>query len=158
MSDKNHSIEMLKNGTVKYTAIDVKEEWVRMYGDTAIYNGLANTKMTVNGQDQSGDYRVTIVWAKLNGEWKRLSFQATHVMSQESDTHRAQLSNHRRKVSRDFDGGGEFWLSRGDVVILQEHSIGVSCTDRNESFYRIIESSLGNLTGAEQEHVNQSSV
>jgi ketosteroid isomerase-like protein len=81
MSDKNHSIQMLKDGSVKYTAIDVKEERLRMYGNTAIFNGLANTKVTVNGQDHSGDYRVTIVWAKLNGQWKRLSFQATPVMS-----------------------------------------------------------------------------
>lgn len=84
MSDKNHSIQMLKDGTVKYTAIDVKEERIRMYGNTAIYNGLANTKVTVNGQDHSGDYRVNIVWAKVNGQWKRLSFQATPVMSQEA--------------------------------------------------------------------------
>ncbi|HSK44627.1 MAG TPA: nuclear transport factor 2 family protein [Candidatus Binatia bacterium] len=80
--DKKHSIQMLKDGTVKYTAIDVKEEQVRSYGNTAIYSGLASTKVTVNGQQHNGDYRVTIVWAKLNGEWKRLSFQSTPVMAQ----------------------------------------------------------------------------
>jgi len=37
--------------------------------------------VTVNGQQYNGDYRVTIVWAKLKGEWKRLSFQATPVMA-----------------------------------------------------------------------------
>ena len=82
MLDKKRSIQMLKDGSVKYSAIDVKEEKVRSYGNTAIYNGLASTKVTVNGQDYNGDYRVTIVWAKLNGEWKRLSFQATRVMAQ----------------------------------------------------------------------------
>jgi ketosteroid isomerase-like protein len=82
MADKNQSIQMLKDGSVKITAIDVKEERVRVYGNTAILNGLANIKMTVNGQDHSGDYRVTIVWAKLNGQWKRLSLQETPVMSQ----------------------------------------------------------------------------
>lgn len=82
MVDKKRAIQMLKDGTVKYTAIDVKEEQVRSYGNTAIYNGLASTKVTVNGQPYNGDYRVTIVWAKLNGEWKRLSFQATPVMAQ----------------------------------------------------------------------------
>lgn len=82
MLDKKHAIEMLKNGSVKYTAIDVKEEQVRSYSNTAIYNGLASTKVTVNGHEYNGDYRVTIVWAKLNGEWKRLSFQATPVLAQ----------------------------------------------------------------------------
>jgi hypothetical protein len=82
MMDKNQSIKAIEDGSVKYSAIDVKEEMVRTYGNTAIYNGLASTKLTVNGDDKSGDYRVTIVWAKLNGEWKRVSFQATPVMSQ----------------------------------------------------------------------------
>ncbi|HEX3093254.1 MAG TPA: nuclear transport factor 2 family protein, partial [Candidatus Angelobacter sp.] len=51
MLDKERSIQMLKDGSVKYTAIDVKEEQVRSYGNTAIYNGLASTKVTVNGQN-----------------------------------------------------------------------------------------------------------
>lgn len=82
MADKKHAIQMLKDGSIKYSAIDVKEERIRTYGNTAIYNGLANTKLTVNGKDYSGDYRVTIVWTKLNGQWKRVSFQATPVMAQ----------------------------------------------------------------------------
>jgi hypothetical protein len=82
MMTKNQSIKAIEDGSVKYSAIDVKEETVRTYGNTAIYNGLASTKLTVNGDDKSGDYRVTIVWAKMNGQWKRVSFQATPVISQ----------------------------------------------------------------------------
>jgi len=79
--DKGESIQMIKTGRVKYTSIDVKDERVRTYGNTAILNGLANTKLTVDGQDRSGDYRVTIVWVKQNGQWKRVSFQSTRVLS-----------------------------------------------------------------------------
>ena len=77
--DKSHTIQELKDGTVKYSAIDVTEENVRMYGDTGIYNGRGNVKMTINGQPQTADVRVTIVWLKQNGQWKRVSFQATRV-------------------------------------------------------------------------------
>ena len=77
--DKSHTIQALKDGTVKYTAIDVSEENVRMYGNTGIYNGRGNVKMTINGQPLTADVRVTIVWIKQNGHWKRVSFQATRV-------------------------------------------------------------------------------
>lgn len=79
--DKTRSIQDLKNGTVKYSAIDVTDDRVRMYGDTAIYTGHANVRMTVNGQPQPGEVRATIVWAKQNGQWKRASFQATFVQT-----------------------------------------------------------------------------
>jgi hypothetical protein len=75
--DKSHTIQALKDGTVKYSAIDVSEEHVRMYGNTGIYNGRGNVKMTINGQPLTADVRVTIVWLKQNGHWKRVSFQAT---------------------------------------------------------------------------------
>jgi len=77
--DKSHTIQELKDGTVKYSAIDVTEENVRMYENTGIYNGRGNVKMTINGQPLTADVRVTIVWVKQNGQWKRVSFQATPV-------------------------------------------------------------------------------
>jgi len=77
--DKSHTIQALKDGTVKYSAIDVTEENVRMYGNTGIYNGRGNIKMSINGKPLTADVRVTIVWVKQNGQWKRVSFQATQV-------------------------------------------------------------------------------
>jgi uncharacterized protein (TIGR02246 family) len=79
--DKSQSIQSLKNGAVKYSAIDVSDDHVRVYGDTAIYNGTANVKMTADGQPHNGQMRATIVWVKQSGQWKRASFQATRVMS-----------------------------------------------------------------------------
>jgi len=52
---KDHTLFALVAGTVKYSAIDVTEENVRMYGDTGIYNGRGNVKMTINGQPQTAD-------------------------------------------------------------------------------------------------------
>ena len=78
-ADKSKTIQELKDGTVKYSAIDVTEENVRMYGDTGIYNGRGDVKLTINGQPQTADVRVTIVWLRQNGQWKRVSFQATRV-------------------------------------------------------------------------------
>jgi ketosteroid isomerase-like protein len=81
VADKSRTIQDLKNGAVKYTAIDVTEERVRMYGDTGIYTGQANVRMAINGQPQTAEVRATIVWVKQGGQWKRASFQATRVQA-----------------------------------------------------------------------------
>ncbi len=78
-ADKSRTIQELKDGTLKYSAINVTEENVRLYGDTGIYNGRANVKLTINGHTQTADVRATIVWLKRNGQWKRVSFQVTPV-------------------------------------------------------------------------------
>jgi hypothetical protein len=81
MLEKSQTIQAVKTGVVKYSSIDVTDERVRVYGDTAIDNVTSNTKLTVNGKDWSGQYRTTIVWVKQNGQWKRVSFQTTRVQS-----------------------------------------------------------------------------
>jgi hypothetical protein len=81
MLDRNETIQAVKTGRVKYSSIDVTDERVRIYGDTAIDNITSNSKLTVDGQDRSGQYRTTIVWVKQNGQWKRVSFQSTRVLS-----------------------------------------------------------------------------
>ena len=81
MLNKNETIEAVKTGRVKYSSIDVTDERVRVYGDTGIDNVTSNTKLTIDGQDRSGQYRTTIVWVKQNGQWKRVSFQSTRVQS-----------------------------------------------------------------------------
>jgi ketosteroid isomerase-like protein len=77
--DKNQSLQMMKDGSVKITAINVKDEKLRRYGDTVIYNGLGDVTVSVNGQEHTVAQRVTIVWARQNGQWKRVSFHETPV-------------------------------------------------------------------------------
>lgn len=81
MMTKDQIIQMLKSGAIKYEAIDEREVKVRVYGGTAIVNGLASIKITVNGTPISGDHRATFVWVKQKGNWKEASFQATRVAS-----------------------------------------------------------------------------
>jgi|SRR5579864_213607 len=77
VNNKSEAIEMRKNGTVKYDSIDVSDRKIRVYGNTAIVNLKADVKLTVNGQDMSGPYRVSRVWVKQGGKWKIASFQST---------------------------------------------------------------------------------
>jgi ketosteroid isomerase-like protein len=74
------AIADLKSGALKYTGLDADDLRVRVYGDTAIVTGHSSVKGTLNGEDISGDYRVTRVWVKQSGQWKLAAFQSTRVM------------------------------------------------------------------------------
>jgi ketosteroid isomerase-like protein len=78
-STKAQEIESLKSGITKYESIDERELTIRIYGDTAICNGLSSIKATINGKPYSGDVRNTRVWVKQEGSWKLATFQATRV-------------------------------------------------------------------------------
>lgn len=75
-----------KTGAVKYESIEFGDERVRVYGDTAIVTGRSTVKATRDGQDISGQSRVTRVWVKMNGEWKLVSHQATRIADPSSQT------------------------------------------------------------------------
>jgi ketosteroid isomerase-like protein len=73
------AIEDLKSGAIKYMAIDLDDERVRVYGDTAVLTARVTLKATLKGQDISGQYRITRVWVKQGGEWKLVAFQSTRI-------------------------------------------------------------------------------
>lgn len=79
LRSRAEAIADLKSGALKYTAIDADDQKVRVYGDTAVLTGHSTIKATMNGQDISGEYRVTRVWVKQGGEWKVAAFQSTRV-------------------------------------------------------------------------------
>lgn len=79
LTTKAEEIANWKSGTTKYESIDEKELRIRIYGETAISNGLSSIKATVNGKPYSGDVRNTRVWVKQAGNWKLVTFQATRV-------------------------------------------------------------------------------
>jgi hypothetical protein len=50
-----------------------------MYGNTEIYNGCGNVKMTINGRPLTADVRVRIVWLKQEWAVEARFFQATQL-------------------------------------------------------------------------------
>jgi len=76
---KAQEIENYKSGALKYESIDVRERKIRAYGDTAVVIWLVSSKGTYGGKSFSGDFRVTDVWVKQNGNWKFVAFQVTRV-------------------------------------------------------------------------------
>jgi len=76
---KSDAIQMRKSGDVKYSAIDVSDKKVRVYGNTAVLTGTADIKGTVKDKDISGKYRIGQVWVKQGGKWKVAHMQSTKV-------------------------------------------------------------------------------
>jgi uncharacterized protein (TIGR02246 family) len=79
---KADAMEDLKTGALKYASIQVDDPKVRVYGDdVAIVTGQSTIKATRDGQDISGQYRVTRVWIKKGGEWKLAAFHSSRIAS-----------------------------------------------------------------------------
>jgi ketosteroid isomerase-like protein len=76
---KSETIEARKNGELKYQSIEPSDQRVRVYGNTAIVNGVAALKGSFKGNDISGTYRFSRVYVKQGGKWKVVNFQATKV-------------------------------------------------------------------------------
>jgi ketosteroid isomerase-like protein len=80
LSDKARTMSGIKSGDIKITANDLSDLRVRVYGDTAVVTGRANTKGTMGGKDISGPVLFTRVYIKKDGRWQSVAFQQTPVV------------------------------------------------------------------------------
>jgi ketosteroid isomerase-like protein len=76
---KAQDIQNLKSGALKYESYEVNDRKIRVYGNTAVVNDVATVKGLIASKPFNGDFRVTWVWVKLNGNWKIVSRQITKI-------------------------------------------------------------------------------
>ena len=80
LRDRTQALGDLKDGRVKYTAYDVSDLRVRVYGGhTAIVTGRIDAKGTLGERDISGAALFTRVYVKKDGGWQSVAFQQTPV-------------------------------------------------------------------------------
>jgi ketosteroid isomerase-like protein len=79
VSSREQALARVRSGDVKLASIDVDDELVRVYGDTAIITGRVDVRGTFKGQPFEHKARYTRVWVKQNGEWKLATFQETPI-------------------------------------------------------------------------------
>jgi ketosteroid isomerase-like protein len=71
-----------KPGQSPYTAYDVDELKIRVYGDMAVVTARATPKgRDSKGNPITGQYRYLRVWAKRGGQWRAVAFQGTRIAS-----------------------------------------------------------------------------
>jgi len=74
---KADTVAARRQSQVKFDSIHISNLKIRVYGDTAIVTGRAEVRGSDLGEDFSGPYLYTRIWAKVNNEWKTVSYQAT---------------------------------------------------------------------------------
>ncbi|GAB2580218.1 nuclear transport factor 2 family protein [Spirosoma areae] len=73
---KQSYIQAIREGRTKYEAIDPEEQKVRVYGNTAVINGLCRTKVTSNGQTNTMRLRYTDVYVRTGNQWQMVAWQS----------------------------------------------------------------------------------
>jgi ketosteroid isomerase-like protein len=51
-------------------SFEYKQQEVRDYGNAAIVQSNYSQTATLNGEDRSGDFLITDIWVKQNGNWR----------------------------------------------------------------------------------------
>jgi len=76
---KKERIENIKTGATALRSADVSEKQVRMYGDTAVATLVVKISGQYSGEEGSGEFRITTVWAKPKGSWQMVAVQMTPI-------------------------------------------------------------------------------
>ncbi len=79
VDDKAAYLESLTSGRVTYKTIAPRDLKVRVYGDTAIINGVADMTVDANGEALVNTLRFTDVWVKRSGTWQMVAWQSTRI-------------------------------------------------------------------------------
>jgi len=77
--DKQSYIQSIKDGKSRYDAIDVQDMKVRLYGNTAVVNGVCLIKATSNGETINTRLRYTDVYVKKGRQWQMVAWQSLRL-------------------------------------------------------------------------------
>jgi ketosteroid isomerase-like protein len=72
-------LEAFRTGRLRYLATKHSGTSVRVYGDTALVQGQAHSKVLSSGREIEGDFRYVGVWVRQGGQWRIVLTQATRI-------------------------------------------------------------------------------
>ncbi|TAE23243.1 MAG: nuclear transport factor 2 family protein [Cytophagales bacterium] len=77
---KQAYIQSIKDGKAQYNSIDIKEQKARVYGKTAIINGIVYAKMgSTDGKVTELKLRYTDAYVKKKGRWQLVAWQSLRL-------------------------------------------------------------------------------
>jgi hypothetical protein len=62
-------LQQYRNGFLEYTALDIHDQQVRDYGTAAIVIGTQVQRATYQGDDASGQFRITLIAVQEGNRW-----------------------------------------------------------------------------------------
>ena len=69
----------IKSGATRFDTLEPSDRTIRVYGDAAVMTSLSTIKGQYAGQEASGKFRVTQVWARRGGAWQLVAIQMTRA-------------------------------------------------------------------------------
>lgn len=76
---KRSYIQSILDGKSTYDAIDIEEQYVRIYGNTAIINGLCMVRAVNNGEAINTRLKYTSVYVRIGKQWQMAAWQSIRV-------------------------------------------------------------------------------
>ncbi len=76
IDNKQSYIDAIRSGKSNYTAIEAQEQKIRLYGNTAIINGVCAVKMNNDNKPTEFKLRYTDVYIKKGSQWQLVSWQS----------------------------------------------------------------------------------
>ncbi|GAB3543448.1 nuclear transport factor 2 family protein [Spirosoma fluminis] len=76
---KQAFIQAIVDGKSNYTGLQPQEQKVRLYGNTAVVNGVVQVKMNNNNQPTEFKLRYTDVYVKKSGQWQLVAWQSLRL-------------------------------------------------------------------------------
>ena len=77
---KQNRLDNIRSGATTFKSIQVSDKRTRAYGDTAVAVCHVALEAQYSGQEGSGNYRVTTVWARPKGMWQMVAVQMTRIV------------------------------------------------------------------------------
>lgn len=77
--NKQNRMENIRTGATAFTSIRLSDENIRTYGQAAVATFRVALEARYSGQEGSGDYRATTVWARPRGTWQMVAVHMTRI-------------------------------------------------------------------------------
>ncbi len=82
VTTKEQALSSIKSGDLTYEAIDFDLMEVHLFGETAVLTARAKVKGRFQGLNFSGVYRLTRVYAKMQGRWQAVAGHSSLIPQQ----------------------------------------------------------------------------
>jgi len=79
LDTKKSLIDNMTSGATVYTSVEPSDVKAQDLGDTVVLTGIAQIKVTANGNPLAFGVRFTDVYAKRDGRWQMVTWQSTKL-------------------------------------------------------------------------------
>jgi len=76
---KQNRMDNIKTGATSFKSIELTDKKVRVYSEAAVATCKVVLEAKYSGQEGSGAYRVTTVWARPKDSWQMVAVQMTRI-------------------------------------------------------------------------------